>query len=54
MGTSGTFICVAAGILISSPLIIAFPQAISKNENAGFAALAGFVFMFLIVSSFIK
>ncbi len=40
------FMCFAAGVLISSPLIIAFPQAIAKNENAGFAALAGFVFMF--------
>lgn len=40
------FMCFAAGVLISSPLIIAFPQAIEKNNNAGFAALAGFVFMF--------
>ena len=40
------FMCFAAGVLISSPLIIAFPQAIQKNANAGFAALAGFVFMF--------
>ncbi|WP_409229219.1 ZIP family metal transporter [Gudongella sp. SC589] len=40
------FMCFAAGVLISSPLIIAFPQAIEKNANAGFAALGGFVFMF--------
>ncbi len=40
------FMCFAAGVLISSPLIIAFPQAVGKNENAGLAALAGFVFMF--------
>ncbi len=40
------FMCFAAGVLISSPLIIAFPQAIAKNPNAGLAALSGFVFMF--------
>ncbi|WP_207740738.1 ZIP family metal transporter [Alkalibacter mobilis] len=40
------FMCFAAGVLISSPLIIAFPEAIAKNNNAGFAALAGFIFMF--------
>ncbi len=40
------FMCFAAGVLISSPLIFAFPQAISKNEYAGFAALAGFLFMY--------
>jgi zinc transporter ZupT len=38
--------CFAAGILISSPLIMTFPQAIQKNSYAGFAALAGFIFMF--------
>ena len=40
------FMCFAAGILIASPLIMAFPEAISKNKYAGFAALVGFVFMF--------
>lgn len=40
------FMCFAAGVLISSPLIMAFPQAIEKNPNAGLAALIGFVFMF--------
>jgi zinc and cadmium transporter len=40
------FICFAAGVLISSPLIMAFPRAIEKNPNAGLAALAGFMFMF--------
>jgi zinc and cadmium transporter len=39
------FMCFAAGVLISSPLIMAFPQAVMKNENAGLAALFGFVFM---------
>jgi zinc and cadmium transporter len=47
------FMCFAAGVLISSPLIIAFPQAIQKNENAGLAALFGFVFMFFS-NKFIK
>lgn len=40
------FMCFAAGVLIASPLIMAFPQAIAKNANAGLAALSGFVFMF--------
>lgn len=41
------FMCFAAGMLIASPLIMAFPKAIAKNQAAGIAALAGFVFMFL-------
>ena len=40
------FMCFAAGILIASPLIIAFPQAITQNTHAGLAALAGFIYMF--------
>lgn len=40
------FMCFAAGILISSPLILALPQALEKNPYAGFAALVGFLFMF--------
>lgn len=47
------FMCFAAGVLISSPLIIAFPQAVEKNPHAGLAALAGFVFMFFS-NKFIK
>lgn len=35
------FMCFAAGMLIASPLLIAFPEAIRKNESAGFAALGG-------------
>lgn len=38
--------CFAAGILISSPLIISLPHALQKNPHAGFAALAGFIFMY--------
>jgi zinc transporter ZupT len=40
------FMCFAAGVLISSPLLIAFPQAVAKTPHAGIAALVGFVFMF--------
>ena len=40
------FMCFAAGILVSVPLIFTLPQAISKNFYAGFAALLGFLFMF--------
>lgn len=47
------FMCFAAGVLISSPLIMALPQAIEKNKNAGLAALLGFVFMFFS-NKFIK
>lgn len=41
------FMCFAAGMLIASPLIMALPKAIAKNQAAGIAALAGFVFMFI-------
>lgn len=41
------FLCFAAGVLISVPLMFAFPQAVEKNTYAGFAALVGFLFMFL-------
>ncbi|MBD3164207.1 zinc/iron permease [Candidatus Woesearchaeota archaeon] len=37
--------CFAAGVLISAPLVFAFPNAVKKNFYAGFAALAGFLFM---------
>lgn len=40
------FMCFAAGLLIASPLMFAFPQASSKNPYAGFAAVGGFLFMF--------
>jgi zinc transporter ZupT len=40
------FICFAAGVLISTPLMFALPNAITKNFYAGFAALVGFLFMF--------
>jgi len=44
--TKEYFMCFAAGVLISSPLILAFPQAVEKTQYAGLAALAGFIFMF--------
>ncbi len=45
--------CFAAGVLIASPLIMAFPEAVNKNSNAGLSALIGFLFMFLS-NKFIK
>ncbi|MBN2546378.1 MAG: ZIP family metal transporter [Spirochaetes bacterium] len=47
------FMCFAAGVLISTPLMIALPQAIKKNFYAGFMALFGFLFMFFS-NEFIK
>lgn len=47
------FICLAAGVLITSPLIMAFPSALEKSSYAGFAALAGFIFMYFS-NKFIK
>lgn len=37
--------CFAAGILISTPLILAFPKAVEHSDYAGFFALGGFLFM---------
>lgn len=42
-----SFMCFAAGMLIASPLIMAFPEAVEKNPSAGIAALTGFVFMYM-------
>ncbi|MFA9516141.1 ZIP family metal transporter [Halopenitus sp. H-Gu1] len=39
--------CFAAGILLTTPLLHALPNAIAKTPAAGFSALAGFLFMFL-------
>lgn len=39
------FMCFAAGVLISTPLMLALPQAIQKNFHAGFMAAGGFLFM---------
>ncbi len=47
------FLCFAAGVLISAPLLIALPHAMEGNENAGAFALAGFLFM-LIMNKFIN
>jgi len=44
----GYFLCFAAGVLIASPLITAFPNAAQNNQYAGIAALGGFIFMFAI------
>lgn len=40
------FMCFAAGILITSPLLFAFPESISLNNKAPLAALLGFLFMY--------
>lgn len=40
------FMCFAAGVLISTPLMLALPKAIQMNFYAGFMALLGFLFMF--------
>jgi len=40
------FMCFAAGILVSTPLMLILPTAIQKTFYAGFAALVGFLFMF--------
>ncbi|MFP3867160.1 MAG: ZIP family metal transporter [Desulfobacteraceae bacterium] len=40
------FMCFAAGILISTPLILALPNAVGSNSYAGFTALGGFLVMF--------
>jgi len=39
--------CFAAGILITTPLIHALPDAVANNADAGFTALVGFLFMYL-------
>ncbi len=40
------FMCFAAGVLISTPLVLTLPNAIEKNFYSGFVALFGFLFMF--------
>jgi len=40
------FMCFAAGVLISTPLIFALPNALKMNPYAGVMALIGFLFMF--------
>jgi zinc and cadmium transporter len=41
------FMCFAAGILISTPLILALPNALRSSPYAGFMALGGFLVLFL-------
>lgn len=38
--------CFAAGVLITTPLMLALPEAVRRYPHAGFLALAGFLFMF--------
>lgn len=42
------FMCFAAGILITSPLLFAFPEAAELTEYAGISALLGFLFMYFM------
>jgi len=42
------FICFAAGLLISTPLLIVLPNAVKNYEYAGFFALGGFLFMYFM------
>jgi len=44
--TKTYFMCFAAGMLVSTPLLLTLPTAIGKNFYAGFMALFGFLFMF--------
>lgn len=44
--TKTYFMCFAAGVLVSTPLLLALPIAIAKNKYGGFLALAGFLFMY--------
>lgn len=41
------FMCFAAGILLATPLLLALPNALARSPDAGYSALAGFLFMFL-------
>ena len=41
------FMCFAAGMLISTPLIMSLPKAIQSDTHAGYISLLGFLFMFL-------
>lgn len=40
------FICFAAGVLITAPLVHTLPHAFHENPYAGLTALVGFLFMF--------
>jgi zinc and cadmium transporter len=44
--TKTYFMCFAAGMLVSSSLILTLPNAARSNTYAGVAALVGFLFMF--------
>jgi len=38
--------CFAAGVLVSTPLLLILPNGLEKNPYAGFLALIGFLFMY--------
>ncbi len=41
------FMCFAAGLLLTAPLVLVLPNAAKTNPYAGFVALFGFLFMLL-------
>lgn len=41
-------LCFAAGVLITTPLVIILPHSVEHSENGGLFALFGFLFMFFI------
>ncbi|WP_070364384.1 ZIP family metal transporter [Halodesulfurarchaeum formicicum] len=40
------FMCFAAGVLLTTPLVLALPNALGRTPNAGLSALGGFLFMY--------
>jgi zinc and cadmium transporter len=46
--TKNYFLCFAAGVLITTPLVIILPHSIEHSENGGLFSLFGFLFMFVI------
>lgn len=42
------FLCFAAGVLISTPFLVAFPHSFKERPDSGVVAVSGFVFMWFI------
>lgn len=41
-------LCFAAGVLIATPFLIAFPHSFEKDEKSGIFAVIGFIFMLFV------
>lgn len=41
-------LCFAAGVLIATPFLVAFPHSFEKDEKSGIFAVIGFIFMLFI------